>query len=47
MINYLSNSVIFVLESVFVTKLLILGVLFSTGAKLVVALKLVVLGISF
>ena len=40
-----SISLIFVLQSVFLTKLLILGILFPAVVRAVVAAKLVILGI--
>ena len=43
--NFFSVSLIFVLYSVFLTKLLTLGNLFSTAVRAVVVAKLVILGI--
>ena len=44
---FFSISLIFVLQSVFLTKLLTLSILFSTAVKAVVVAKIVTLGIWF
>ena len=45
--NFLFSFINFVLQSVFLTKLLTLGILFSKAVRAVVVPKLVILGISF
>ena len=45
--NFFSVSLIFVLQTVFLTKLLTLGILLSTAVRAVIVAKLVILHILF